>query len=255
MSLHRFRNIDSSRPAYDRRDDRALYKPSSSRTPSLEEDIIPLTSSISISRNNSSKMKALDPRRLSMRLKRSSIPPSPTPSPAPYDQHSTSTFHRTHPDSLPLPRHTSPSPGTRTEFIYKPIHPTDYTAVVAETATAQSRLASRYHYNHLPAGPASGKHTGHGNCMEERTISSQSRSRSRSRARPQARARYASYDEDEINAGDDLYNDMDGEYTSVARPRRDYSTELYTLTADKRCHRAARRLTTVMVPDAEDIYG
>ncbi|KAL4813616.1 hypothetical protein BDW67DRAFT_105168 [Aspergillus spinulosporus] len=255
MSFNRFRNIDSSKPAYDRRDHRALHKPSSSRTPTLEEDIIPLTNSISISRNNSSKMKALDPRRLSIRLKRSSISPSTTPPPAPYEQHSTSTFHRSHPDSLPLPRHASSSPGTRTEFIYKPIHRTDYTAVVAETATAQSRLASRYHYNHLPAGPASGKHLGRGNRMEERTISSQSRSRSRSRARPQARALYAPYDEDEINAGDDLYNDMDEAYTSVARPRRDYTAELYTLTADKRCHRAARRLTTVMVPDAEDIYG
>ncbi|KAL4743971.1 hypothetical protein BDV11DRAFT_176574 [Aspergillus similis] len=256
MSLNRLRNIDSSKPAYDRRDDRAIYKPSSSRTPTLEEDIIPLTNSISISRNNSFKMKALDPRRLSMRLKRSSTSPSPTP-PAPYDQNSTSTFHRSLTDSLPLPRHASTSPGPRAEFIYKPIHRTDYTAVVAETATAQSRVASRYHYNHLPAGPASGKHMGHGNRMEERTISSQSqsRSRSRSRAQPQARARYAFYGEDEIDAGDDLYNDMDEEYTSVARPRRDYAADLYTLAADKRCHRAARRLTTVMVPDAEDIYG
>ncbi|KAL4749812.1 hypothetical protein BDW72DRAFT_177413 [Aspergillus terricola var. indicus] len=255
MSLNRLRNIDSSKPASDRRDDRTLYKPSSSRTPTLEEDIIPLTNSISTSRNNSFKMKALDPRRLSVRLKRSSTSTSPTPPLAPYDQHNTSTLYQSHTDSLPVSRHALPSPGTRAEFIYKPIHRTDYTAVVAETATAQSRLASRYHYNHLPTGPASGKHMGRGNRMEERTISSQSRSRSRSRAQPQARAHYAPYGENEINAGDDLYNDLDEEYTSVARPRRDYAAELYTLAAEKRCHRAARRLTTVMVPDAEDIYG
>ncbi|KAL4984032.1 hypothetical protein BDW68DRAFT_167751 [Aspergillus falconensis] len=256
MSFNRFRNTDSSKPAYDRRDGtRALDKSSSSRTPTLEEGIIPLTNSMSTSRNNSFTMNALNPRRLSLRLKRSSISPSPTPTPAPYDQHNTSAAHRSHTDSLLLPGSASSSSSTRAEFIYKPIRRTDYTAVVAETATAQSRPGSRYHYNHLPAGPASGKHMEYGNRMEDRTISSQSQSRSRSRSRAQPRARtrahYAPYDD----ASDDLYNDMDEGYASVARPRRDYTADLYTSAAEKRCHRAARRLTTVMVPDAEDIYG
>ncbi|KAL5000072.1 hypothetical protein BDV10DRAFT_183663 [Aspergillus recurvatus] len=265
MSFNRFRNTDSSRPsrpAYDRRDGtRALYKPSPSRTPALEEGITPLTSSMSLSRNNSFTMKALNPRRLSMRMKRSSTSLSPTPTPTPYDQHNTSTVHQSHTDSLSLLDSASSSSSTRAEFIYKPIRRTDYTAVVAETATAQSRTGSKYHYNHLPAGPASGKNMGRGSRMEDGTISSQSqsqsRSRSRSRAQPRARARahYAPYDEFEYDASDDLYNDMDEGEVSVSRPRRDYTADLYTSAAEKRCHRAARRLTTVMVPDAEDIYG
>ncbi|KAL6238878.1 hypothetical protein BDW75DRAFT_200513 [Aspergillus navahoensis] len=262
MSFNRFRNTDSTKPAYDRRDGTcAVYKPSSSRTPTLEEGIIPLVNSMSISHNNSFKMKALNPRRLSMRLKRSSTSPSPTPTPAPYDQYHTSTVHRSHTDSLPLLDSASLSSNTRAEFIYKPIRRTDYTAVVAETATAHSRPGSRYHYNHPPTGPASAKHMGHGNRMEDGTISSQSQSRSRSRSRAraqhraQAQAHYAAYDEVEYDASDDLYDDMNEAYASVARPRRDYTANLYTSTAEKRCHRAARRLTTVMVPDAEDIYG
>ncbi|KAL4974882.1 hypothetical protein BDW66DRAFT_138779 [Aspergillus desertorum] len=253
MSFNRLRNTVSSKPAYDRRDDRALYKPSSSRTPTLEEDIIPLANSMSISRDNSFAMKALNPRRLSMRLKQSSTSPSPTPSPASYDQHNPSTILRSHTDSLSLPGSAFSSSNSRAEFIYKPIGRTDYTAVVAETATAQSRPGSRYQYNHLSAGSASGKHMGVGNQMEERTVLSRSRSGAQHRAR--ARTHHTVYDGGEINASDDLYNDMDEGYASLARPRRDYTVDLYTSAAEKRCHRAARRLTTVMVPDAEDIYG
>ncbi|KAL4899783.1 hypothetical protein BDW74DRAFT_162991 [Aspergillus multicolor] len=283
MSFNRFRSAHSKpKPAYEREahSTRALYKQpstststytsSSSRTPTLEEDLIPLTNSMSISRNNSFTMKTLDPRRLSMRLKRSSPSPSTSPStsPAPYDQYTT---HRSNTDPLPLPSTASAS-GARAEFIYKPINRTDYTAAVAETATAQGRFSpvptagSRYTYNHLPSGPASRKHT-MGLGIEERTIASQahshrqSRSRSRSRAPlyPQTRARsqahYAPYDEDDSHDSHDLYDDLDEGYGVARRERRDYAPDLYTSAAEKRCHRAARRLTTVMVPDAEDIYG
>ncbi|RDW81389.1 uncharacterized protein DSM5745_04946 [Aspergillus mulundensis] len=274
MSFNRFRSAHS-KPAYERdaHSTRALplykqYSSSSTRTPTLEEDIIPLTNtrSMSVSRNNSFTMKTLDPRRLSMRLKRSSGSPSPasspSTSPAPYDQYTT---HRSNTDPLPLP--SCASSGSRAEFVYKPIHRKDYTAVVAETATVQARSpvlasGSRYHYNHLPSGPACRKHMGLG--IEERTIASQaqaqrqtqSRSRSRSRAavhpRARAQAHYA-YDEDEINDSHDLYDDLDEGY-GAARRERSRPADLYTSAAEKR-HRAARRLTTVMVPDAEDIYG
>jgi hypothetical protein len=91
----------------------------------------------------------------------------------------------------------------------------------------------------------------------------QSRSRSRARAR---------YDEESERCTRDLYDDLDEQpvysrdaeraralASLQARPGRELATatlgaETYTSAAEKRRSRAAKRLTTVMVPDADAIY-
>ncbi|KAL5342802.1 hypothetical protein BJX70DRAFT_355784 [Aspergillus crustosus] len=244
MSLKRFRKPTSSKPLYNQRTggDISIPIPSNTRTsympsrksPNYEDDdIIPLTgssasssSTSSSSRPNSFTMKTLNPRHLSLRLKRTSNPSSPsTPEHKPTDH-----------------RYTEPQAnlgGGRAEFIYKPIHRTDYPAIVAETVAAQSRHVpvSRYQYHYVPStrgaryteepvAPRSRTHYAHGRDEEDRL---ERRSR-------------------------ELYNDLDG-----GAPRGEWyasnESDIYTSAAEKRPSRAARRLTTVMVPDADEIYG
>lgn len=238
------------------------FRLQTSKPSRLEDDIVPLTDlkSTPVSRNNSFAMKTLNPRSLSIRLKNrsgKSPAPSPSPSPAPYETNYThaSPVYRPHIEPLPSPNPAAASVSTgggntRAEFIYKPIRRTDY---VAETVTSQSQNQSQsqsqrsrpqYQYNYispnrsphlaagtwghagLPAGPAP-----------------QSQSRSRAQAQAQLDGRRDS----------DLYNDLD---IVVPRARAECGyTDKSMYSAAEKKRRAARRLTTVMVPDAEDIYG
>ncbi|KAL4864595.1 hypothetical protein BDV12DRAFT_175900 [Aspergillus spectabilis] len=247
MSLNRFRKPNPSKPLYNPRtggdisipipkDTRAPYK-LSRMTPTYDDDTTPLTGSSSssssasstMSGQNSFTMKTLNPRHLSMRLKsRASNPSSPsTPEDKPTD-------HRTH---------TEPGVGLgggRAEFIYKPIPRQNYPTVVAETVAAQSRPVSRYQYHYIPS-------TRGVRYMEEPVA-------------PRSRAHYipALDDEDRLDRrGSDLYNDLDGEYErNLGRaPYISSESDIYTSAAEKRRSRAARRLTTAMVPDADEIYG
>ncbi|KAL4922494.1 hypothetical protein BDW62DRAFT_172640 [Aspergillus aurantiobrunneus] len=241
MSLNRFRNQNYSKPLYDQRGDvslppRALYKPSRA-APGHEDDIISLTGSNStpVSRNNSFTMKSLNPRSLSVRLKNRSSK-SPSPSPSPREQNHSSTVNRSHIDQLPASGSAAGVGGARAEFVYKPIHRTDYTAVVAETATAQSR-PSRYQYHHIASGRAGRYMEGQGGLP----------------VTPHPRSRARAGQDGSDKRGCDLYNDLDMGYDTVSRPRGEHA-DMYSSAAEKQ-RRAARRLTTVMVPDAEDIYG
>ncbi|KAL4953622.1 hypothetical protein BDW69DRAFT_164831 [Aspergillus filifer] len=281
---------------------RALYKHSRVKVASpntsfedTDDDIIPLTgSSISshssksstsssssgdsasgslslpVTRNNSFKMKTLDPRRLSMRLKSSTITSTSRPN-SPLsgasrdsnaDNNTTFTTNRAHTDPLPL--QSSNSSAGRADFIYKPIHRTDYTTVVAETATAHnptlnrvplsSASPSRYQYNYI-----SGRAGNSGKGKERQGLPLAPRPRNGTRLRARAQAHYALHDDED----DDPYNDLDGGYTPSSSSRgyeyavptaESYSSSSASAAERKRV-KAARRLTTVMVPDAEDIYG
>ncbi|BCS20969.1 uncharacterized protein APUU_21401A [Aspergillus puulaauensis] len=244
MSFPRFRIQNTSKPSR------------------LEDDIVPLTESKStpVSRTNSFAMKTLNPRRLSIRLKNrpsKSPAPSPSHSPAPYEanyNHS-SPVYRPHTDPLPSPNPAAVSipastgGGSRTgaEFIYKPIRRTDY---VPETATSQNqsqnqRPRPQYQYNYI--SPKTGNRSPHlaagtwGHAGLPVGPAPQSRSQSRAQAQLEDRRDL------------DLYNDLD---IAVPRGRTEYNyTEKSMYTAAEKKRRAARRLTTVMVPDAEDIYG
>ncbi|KAL4962140.1 uncharacterized protein BDV14DRAFT_179075 [Aspergillus stella-maris] len=284
---------------------RALYKHSRVKVASpstsfedTDDDVIPLTgSSISshssksstssssgdsasasgslslpVSRNNSFKMKTLDPRRLSMRLKSSTIsttsrPNSPLSSASRdinADNNSTTfTTNRAHTDPLPFPSSTSSSAG-RADFVYKPIRRTDYTTVVAETATTQNPIQnpnrvplssaspSRYQYNYI-----SGRAGSSGKERQALGLPLAPRPRDRSRIRARAQAHYALHDDED----DDPYNDLDGGYIPSSSSRgHEYAMPAPVLessasAAERKRVKAARRLTTVMVPDAEDIYG
>ncbi|KAL4929108.1 uncharacterized protein BDV17DRAFT_291106 [Aspergillus undulatus] len=202
-----------------------------------------------VSRKNSFTMKTLDPRRLSMRLKSSASTSRPnSPLSSSRDSNDTISVNRAHTDPLPLPSSSSSSSSGRAEFIYKPIRRTDYTTVVAETAIAtaatknynhtyQPTSSSRYQYNHISSGP--------GRANQSLPAAP------RPRARAQAHYAHALDDEE-----DNLYNDLDEEY-AASRPR-EYAipvADMYSSAAERKRVRAARRMTTVMVPDAEDIYG
>ncbi|KAL4885582.1 hypothetical protein BJY04DRAFT_136156 [Aspergillus karnatakaensis] len=247
MSFSRFRKPNQTKPLYNQRtggdisipipkDIRTAYK-SSRITPSCEDDdIIPLTgsstssTSSTSSRRDSFTMKTLNPRRLSLRLKsRASNPTSPsTPEHKPTD-------YRTHTEA------GAGIGGGRADFIYKPITRQDYPTVVAETAASQSRPVSRYQYHYIPS------------TRGERYMEEPSRSR--------AHYTHTLDDEDRLDRrGRDLYNDLDEEYERNlgGAPWGGYTTsesDIYTSAAEKRRSRAARRLTTVMVPDADEIYG
>ncbi|KAL2818786.1 hypothetical protein BDW59DRAFT_151835 [Aspergillus cavernicola] len=271
MSFSRFRkpNPNTSKPLYERRD--ISYNPSYMPPNNIDDDIIPLTgssaSSSSTSRRNSFTLKALSPRRLSIRLKSRSSPPSPSSlsSSSSSSSDQKKEKHRTHstPDNnitrsyndKTARRPKEPlSGGGRGEFIYKPLHRQDYPTVVAETVAAQSRPASRYAYNYIPA--ASGTWGG------ELSVPMQPRARSRSRSR--SRPHYT-LDDDRHELHDDMDNYGHGNgrsseggtsRASIMGSRREYShPDIYTSAAEKRLSRAARRLTTVMVPDADEIYG
>jgi uncharacterized protein YgiB involved in biofilm formation len=94
-----------------------------------------------------------------------------------------------------------------------------------------------------------------------------------SRSRSRARAHYDEESERYVRDRD-LYDNLDEQpiysrdderaralASLQARPGREYGTttvgagaETYTSAADKRRSRAAKRLTTVMVPDVDEIY-
>ncbi|KAL4782468.1 hypothetical protein BJX76DRAFT_358936 [Aspergillus varians] len=263
MPFNRFRNSNIFSPSYDPRGDispppHALYKLSRGQTPTLrDDDIIPLTglgssTSTPVSRNNSFTMKALNPRSLSIRLKnRTSKSPSPSPSPSSCKQSHNSTAYRSHTDPLPT---STAGGGARPEFVYRPIHRTNYPAVVAETATTHGSRQSRHsmqQYNYIPAGKSARYST-----MEVQNglpAAPHPRSRSRAQAQSQARTHYALHDDDENRRSYDSYSDLDEGYiTSWSRGEH---ADIYTSAAEEKKRRAARRLTTVMVPDADDIYG
>ncbi|KAL4796814.1 hypothetical protein BDV19DRAFT_77571 [Aspergillus venezuelensis] len=229
--------------------------------------------SLPVSRNNSFKMKTLDPRRLSMRLKSSTSSSTSRPnSPVSNASHDTNTdnattttftTNRAHTDPLPFPSSTSSSAG-RADFIYKPIRRTDYTTVVAETATTQnptpnpnrtplsSASPSRYQYNYI-----SGRAGSSGKERQALGLPLAPRPRDRTRLRARAQAHYALHDDED----DDPYNDLDGGYIPSSASRgHEYAVPAPVLessasAAERKRVKAARRLTTVMVPDAEDIYG
>jgi hypothetical protein len=246
-------NITSSLPPTHPRP----YKPSHIIN---DEEAIPLTGLIP-TRQKSFTMKTLNPRRLSLRLKNRPQPHS-APSSSSTSPSYTSTEHKQRHIESPAPA----SVGGRTDFVYKPVHRADYTAVVAETQQAQNhspsqRPVSRYQYNYIPTGqsrrPAMGDHP-----------APQSRSRSRARAHYEESERYVR------DRDSDLYDDLDEQpiysrdaeraralASLQARPGREYGTipvgagvETYTSAAEKRRSRAAKRLTTVMVPDVDEIY-
>ncbi|KAI9371946.1 hypothetical protein BJX61DRAFT_543157 [Aspergillus egyptiacus] len=242
MSLNRFRLPTASIPLYERRDasSNTQYKSSSPRTHEYDSDIIPLTglssssgstssssttsSASPISRQKSFTIKSLNPRRLSMRLKSRSNPPSPSAS-----------------EDKPKPKHTEPEERALrggSEFIYKPITRQAYPTVVAETVAAR-RPASRYAYNYTPAA-------GRDTLAVPAPPVSAPRSRSRSRSR-------GALGDDAEGLYDDL-NEWDYRGSSGAADR-DRDWDLYTSAAERKRIRAARRLTTAMVPDADEIYG
>ncbi|KAL2870280.1 uncharacterized protein BJX67DRAFT_345073 [Aspergillus lucknowensis] len=255
MPLNGFHKHNPSKPLRERQGNISLPCPAHTRTPYkpspvtpglVDDDTIPLTGppSTPVSRQNSFTMKTLNPRRLSLRLK--NRPQNPPSSPS-----STSTSSE-EPRSHQTPDHRSQTEtqggtGGRPEFVYKPICRTNYPAVVAETVAAQSRPGSRYQYHYIPSRRGD-------NMMPQ--------SQSRSRAHAHAYAHYAAGYE----SGRNLYGDLDddisyplsrlegGRTTGPSRAPRERA-ESYTSAAEKRRSRAARRLTTVMVPDAEDIYG
>ncbi|KAL4804295.1 hypothetical protein BDV18DRAFT_142907 [Aspergillus unguis] len=269
MSFHRFRTNHSS---YDRQDmprentSRALYRPRFSRassshststssssatstrtrTPSLEEDIIPLTSSLSLSSNNSFTMKTLNPRRLSMRLKGKSV----------YEERD-DTAARSHHETSHPERERGVA-GGRADFIYKPLQRTDYTAVISSASMGHTQRSPTaptclYSGNHIPSQRGRRAGLDEKVPVRARAVAPQAQTQSRSRSRARAQAYYTRNGEDDIDTRSDLYNDMDEQYiTSSPRPRE---ANVYTSAAEKRRKRAAKRLTTVMVPDAEDIYG
>ncbi|KAL3473398.1 hypothetical protein BJX99DRAFT_233678 [Aspergillus californicus] len=260
MSLSRFRKQPpTTNTLYDRRGDitdiRTAYKAS-------RDDTIPLTgssmastsstSSSTFSSGSRSNSFTLNPRRLSLRLKSKtrSGPPSPSSSVSSSTSSSSTSSgqsrsqHNTH-----TPSHTSTHP--RAEFIYKPLHRQDYPTVIAETV----RPASRYTYNYIPSGrstrssgSAGGKIGGQMSPVPGTQYQYEGQGQSQSQS--QSRARTTHNERDNENG---LYDDLDNGYISAGR--RHSNMSIATSAAEKRRTRAARRLTTVMVPDEDEIYG
>ncbi|KAJ0421605.1 hypothetical protein BJY00DRAFT_282020 [Aspergillus carlsbadensis] len=272
MSFTRFRKPTTSttttKPLQERQGNITSLPPTQSRPykPSHiinDDEAIPLTGLIS-TRQRSFTMKTLNPRRLSLRLKsrpqHHSAPSSSSSSPS-----YTSTEHKQRHIEPPAPG----SAGSRTDFVYKPVRRTDYTAVVAETQQSQShsptqRPVSRYQYNYIPTGRSRYP------SMDDHPVpvpAPQSHSRSRARAHYDEESERYARDRDS-----DLYDDLDEQpvysrdaeraralASLQARPGREYATatlgaENYTSAVEKQRSRAAKRLTTVMVPDVDEIY-
>ncbi|KAL2814287.1 hypothetical protein BJX63DRAFT_392643 [Aspergillus granulosus] len=265
MSLARFRKHTSTttKPLQERQGNISTVLPTHSRTSKSsyshlnDDEDIPLSGPAS-TRQSSFTMKTLNPRRLSLRLKN-----RPQAQPHSQSAPSSSSSSPSYSTTEHKQRHIEPTAaaggvGGRPEFIYKPIRRTDYPTVMAEAnAQAQSqRPVSRYQYTYISPG--------------------RSRYPTPEETRPgsRARAHYALDEEsDRYRRGSDLYDDLDEQpaYSSrdaeraralaalQARPQRSAYTgavgeTTYTSAAEKRRSRAAKRLTTVMVPDADEIY-
>ncbi|KAL3466037.1 hypothetical protein BJX64DRAFT_284971 [Aspergillus heterothallicus] len=270
MSFTRFRkhpattSSSTAKPLQERQGNVPTLSPTntraykSSRSHVIDDETISLTGS-NPTRQNSFTMKTLNPRRLSLRLKSrpqgqsqphsQSAPTSSSSSPS----YSTTEHKQRHMETPSAGSSSGSVAGGRSEFVYKPVHRPAYPTVVAETKAqiSSQRPVSRYQYNYIPTG--------------------RSRYPSLEETLPRSRSTLA-YEEDQTELyrrDSNPYDDLDGQsaYSSLdaeraralaslqARPQRgEYAGETYTSAAEKRRSRAAKRLTTIMVPDADEIY-
>ncbi|KAL2836580.1 hypothetical protein BJY01DRAFT_221881 [Aspergillus pseudoustus] len=273
MSFTRFRkhstptSSTSTKPLQERQGNISTLLPThtrtykSSRSHKIDDEAIPLTGPAP-TRQNSFSMKTLNPRRLSLRLK-SRPQAQPHSHSAPFSSSSSPSYTTTEHKQ----RHVettgagSSSAGGRPEFVYKPLHRANYPTVVAETKaqTQSQRPASRYQYNYSPTGrsryptleetqPRSRSRTHHSGAYGEEAASERYRRDSDPYDDLDEQSGYSSRDAERARALASLQaRPQRGEYAGA-------TGEMYTSASEKRRSRAAKRLTTVMVPDADEIY-
>ncbi|PYI04066.1 hypothetical protein BO78DRAFT_399265 [Aspergillus sclerotiicarbonarius CBS 121057] len=189
------------------------------------------------SQSSSFSVKALNPRRLSMRISQRS---KQTPDPPKESDRHTKAERRV------------------SQFSYRPIHQ-DYPTEMAEKAARQSQHAPKFRY--IPTGPGYPEELGLGapprlSSRRESVQSSYTSERHSYRRSPVPGDTYEEYDEDEYR----------GErYSRPLSQRRDRSSVDYSRRASpslgrslapstEQRGRSGKCLTTAMVPDAEDIY-
>ncbi|PWY93519.1 hypothetical protein BO94DRAFT_582903 [Aspergillus sclerotioniger CBS 115572] len=263
--LGRFRKHGSHKPLHERWGDVGITVPtegswnqldnphrSSDRRPvhdissrgHRDQAIVPTEDDRHASQSSSFSVKALNPRRLSMRISQRSK--QTTDCPKEDDRHTKAE------------RRVS-------QFSYRPIQQ-DYPTEMAEKAARQSQHAPRFRY--IPTGPGYAEELGLGaprrlsSCRESAQSSYASESTDRGtrhsyRRSPIGGDAYEEYDEDGYHG--EMYP------RPLSIQRRDRSSVDYSRRASpslgrslapstEQRGRSGRYLTTAMVPDAEDIY-
>ncbi|GKZ20726.1 hypothetical protein AbraIFM66951_003027 [Aspergillus brasiliensis] len=214
------RSSDRRRPAYE-----VLSGGSDSTTPVDD----PHESS---TQPSSFSVKALNPRRLSMRISSRS---KPTATDYPKENTTTTT--------TPTADRQTKADRRVSQFSYRPIQQ-DYPTEMAEKASRQSQHSPRFKY--IPTAPRYAEELG---LPTSRRWSSQRDSVQSSCPSESTRRSHRRYPD----AEEDCYDD---EYYEERRERRRGSLALGRSggTTEKR-GRSGKNLTTAMVPDADDIYG